>query len=79
MDLRFQCITSYGFHTRFFSSLKPCTGPPILMGDDTPVKVCGQGRVDLDNGSFENVLHVPKLSINISRSIRSLTLAQESG
>jgi hypothetical protein len=47
------------------SSLKTCTGPPILMGDDSPVEVSGQGRVDLGNGSFENVLHVLKLSINI--------------
>jgi hypothetical protein len=40
-------------------------GPPILMGDDTPVEVTGQGRVDLQHGSFENVLHVPKLSMNL--------------
>ena len=48
-----------------FSSLQPCNSPPILMGDDTPIKVCGKGRVDLDNGCFENVLNVPKLSINL--------------
>jgi hypothetical protein len=47
------------------SSLTACTGPPILMGDDSLVEVTGQGRVDLQNGSFENVLHVPKLSINL--------------
>jgi hypothetical protein len=35
------------------------------MGGDTPIKVCGKGRVDLDNGCFENVLNVPKLSINL--------------
>ena len=33
----------------------------ILMGDDTLVAVAGEGRVELHNGSFENVLHVPKL------------------
>jgi hypothetical protein len=48
-----------------FSSLSPCSRPPILMGDDTPVAVAGQGRVELDNGSFENVLHVPKISMNL--------------
>jgi hypothetical protein len=47
------------------SSLKTCTGPPILMGDDSPVEVSGQGRVDLENGSFENVLHILKLSVNL--------------
>jgi hypothetical protein len=48
-----------------FTSLSSCSGPPILMGDDTPITVAGEGRVELPNGSFENVLHVPKLSINI--------------
>ena len=46
-----------------FSSLSPYSRPPILMGDDTPV--AGEGRVELHNGSFENVLHVPKLSMNL--------------
>jgi hypothetical protein len=35
------------------------------MGDDTLVKVSGQGRVDLDNECFRDVLYVPKLSINL--------------
>jgi hypothetical protein len=35
------------------------------MGDDTPVAVAGEGRVELHNGSFENVLHVPNLSMNL--------------
>ena len=35
------------------------------MGDDTPVAVAGEGRVELPYGSFENVLHVPKISINL--------------
>jgi hypothetical protein len=47
-----------------FTSLSSCSRPPTLMGDDTPVAVEGEGRVELPNGSFENVLHVPKLSIN---------------
>jgi hypothetical protein len=34
------------------SSLKPCTSPPILMGDDTLLKFCGQCIVDPDNGCF---------------------------
>jgi hypothetical protein len=35
------------------------------MGDDTPVAVVGEGRVELHNGSFENVLHVPNPSMNL--------------
>jgi hypothetical protein len=35
------------------------------MGDDTSVAVSGEGRVELHNGSFENVLHVPKFSMNL--------------
>jgi hypothetical protein len=48
-----------------FSYLSPCSRPPILMGDDTPVAVARERRVELHNGSFENVLHVPKLSMNL--------------
>jgi hypothetical protein len=45
-----------------YSSLDTYKGPPILMGDDSPVKVIDKGRLELTNESFENVLHVPKLS-----------------
>jgi hypothetical protein len=48
-----------------FTSLSSCSGPSILMGYDTPIVVAGEGRVELPNGSFENVLHVPKLYINL--------------
>jgi hypothetical protein len=48
-----------------FSSLSPCSRPHILMGDDTPVAVAGEGRVELHKGSFENVLHVPNISMNL--------------
>jgi hypothetical protein len=48
-----------------FSSLSPCSRPPILMGDDTPVEVAGEGRVELHNVIFENVLDVPNLSMNL--------------
>jgi hypothetical protein len=47
------------------SSLIPCSRPPILMGDDTPVAVAGEGRVELHNGSFEDVLYLPNLSMNL--------------
>ena len=35
------------------------------MGDDTLVAVATEGRVELHNASFENVLHVPNLSMNL--------------
>jgi hypothetical protein len=48
-----------------FTSLSSCSRPPILMGDDTPVAIGGEGRVKLLNGIFENVLHVPNIYRNI--------------
>jgi hypothetical protein len=48
-----------------YSSLDACKGPPILMGDNSPVEVTDKGRIELTNESFENVLHVPKLSVNL--------------
>jgi hypothetical protein len=48
-----------------YYSLDPCKGPPILMGDNCPIKFTDKGRIELTNGSFENVLHVPKISVNL--------------
>jgi hypothetical protein len=48
-----------------YYSLDACKGPPILMRDNSSVKFTGKGRIELTNGSFENVLHVPKLSVNL--------------
>ena len=47
------------------ASLEPCTMPSILMGDDTPVEVCGRGYVDVGDGTFNDVLCVPSLSTNL--------------
>jgi hypothetical protein len=47
------------------SSITTCSGPPILMGDDSPIEVTGKGRVEPDHGSFQNVLHIPQLSENL--------------
>jgi hypothetical protein len=35
------------------------------MGDNSSFKVKNKGRIELTNGSFENVLHVPKLYVNL--------------
>jgi hypothetical protein len=48
-----------------YPSLYAFKRPPILMGDNSPIEVTEKGRIELTKGSFENVLHVPKLSINI--------------
>jgi hypothetical protein len=48
-----------------YSSLDACKGPPIMMGDNSSVEFTDRGRIELTNGSFENVLHVPKISINL--------------
>jgi hypothetical protein len=35
------------------------------MGDKSQVEVTDKGRIELTNKSFENVLHVPKIFINL--------------
>ena len=35
------------------------------MGHNSYIEVTGKGRIELTKGSFENVLHVPKLSVNL--------------
>jgi hypothetical protein len=50
---------------KVYSSLDAFQGPPILMGDNSPVKVIDKGTIELTNESFENVLHVPKLFVNL--------------
>ena len=35
------------------------------MGDNSSVEVTGKGRIELTKESFENVLHVPTLSVNL--------------
>jgi hypothetical protein len=46
-----------------YCSLDECKGPPILMGDNSFVEFTSKGRIELTNESFENVLHVPKISV----------------
>jgi hypothetical protein len=48
-----------------YSSLDACKVPPILMGDNSFVEVTDKGKIELTNRSFENVLHVPKNSVNL--------------
>jgi hypothetical protein len=55
-----------------YSSLDACKDPPILMGDNSLVEVTDKGRIELTNESFENVLHVPKISVYL-RSMYHMT------
>jgi hypothetical protein len=48
-----------------YSSLDACKGPPILMGGNSPFEVTGKGRIELTNGSFDNVLHIPNFFVNL--------------
>jgi hypothetical protein len=48
-----------------YSSLDACKGLAIPMGENSCLEVTDKGRIELTNGSFENVLHVPKISINL--------------
>jgi hypothetical protein len=48
-----------------YSCLDAYKGPPILMRDNSSVKVIGKGRIELTNGIIENVLHVHKLSVKL--------------
>ena len=48
-----------------FSSLDDSNGPNILLGDNLEIESKGKGRIDLDHGSFNNVLYVPSLVSNL--------------
>lgn len=60
-----------------YFSLDACKGPPILMGGNSSVEVTGKGRIKLTNRSFENVLHVPKLSINLLSVYQMMNFSTE--
>jgi hypothetical protein len=48
-----------------YSSLDACKGTPIMMGDNSPVEVTDKGMIELTNESFENVMHVTKIFVNL--------------
>lgn len=39
--------------------------PPIIMGENSVVEATEQGRVQLKDGVFENVLHIPSFFLNL--------------
>ncbi|KAH9292288.1 hypothetical protein KI387_042524, partial [Taxus chinensis] len=48
-----------------FSNIKPCGMSQITMGNDTTVSVSSSGLVEMDGGTFNQVLSVPDLSTNL--------------
>ena len=48
-----------------FSALHPYNGSSILMGDDSKIPTKGIGRIELDNGYFNNLLCVPNIAEKI--------------
>ena len=48
-----------------FSSLDDLNGPNISLGYKYNTKIKGKGRIDIDHGSFNNVLYVLGLVTNI--------------
>ena len=50
---------------KLFSSVHAYSRPPILIGDNSAIATTGQGRVQFEDGSFENVLHILRLSVNL--------------
>ena len=48
-----------------FSSLDMLKGPPIVLGDNSLTYNIGKGKIDIDNGNFNNVLYVLGISSNL--------------
>ena len=46
-----------------FSSLDDSKGPKIVLGGNSITDSMGKGRIDLDHGSFNDVLYVPGLVV----------------
>ena len=47
------------------SYLDDSNGPIFVLGDDYETKSKGNGRIDLEHGSFNNVLYVPGIAANL--------------
>ncbi|KAH9310616.1 hypothetical protein KI387_025651, partial [Taxus chinensis] len=48
-----------------FSSIEPCGMSQIMLGDDTHVSVSSSGLVEIEGGTFNQVLSFPNLSTNL--------------
>ena len=61
----FLSVTNMVSTSDTFSSLDDLKGPKIVLGDDSINHSMGKGRIDLDHGSFNDVLYVPCLIANL--------------
>ena len=48
-----------------FSSLDDSKGPKILLGENSKTEIKGKGSIDFDNESFNNILYVLGLAVNL--------------
>ena len=48
-----------------FSSFEASPTPHILMGNNNIMTICGKGSIDVDDGTFHDVLSVPSFSSNL--------------
>ena len=49
----------------FFTSMYSDGGLAVRMGDDSKIQAKGVGRIDLEDGYFNNVMYVPDLEVNL--------------
>ena len=49
----------------YFSALYPYSGPSILMDDDSEIQAKGIGKIDLEDGYFNNVWFVLDRAMNL--------------
>jgi hypothetical protein len=65
LDRRFRSITSHGCHKSSLFFIVCMQRSSYSNGGNSPVEVIDNRRIELNNVRFENVLHVPKLSVNL--------------
>ena len=65
MDCRFRRISPHGFHQGILIFIGCMQRSSYTLGNDSRVDITGKGRIELNHGSFEDVLHVPKLLVSL--------------
>ena len=48
-----------------FSSLDNSKGPKIILGDESVTNSLGNGRIDINHGSYNDFFYVPGLACNV--------------
>ena len=66
MVIGFKCFNHHMASSQdLFSSFEAPPTSHILMGNNIVKTVCRKGSIDIDDGTFHNVLCVPPLSSNL--------------